>query len=201
MIQGGLDVRHLISSLKPQARSESPNKHFPNKSYYPKSLISIATPHRGSPFMDWCMANIGIGVPRPKHSLSEPMTRLDVERGNEKNIPDSEPISLSSSSEVSEYRNGNGEQSQKETMKPSKSPSVPKLPYSLPSPLFSPPANASNYPLSPLSPQSYFSLSTLLLSLIDSPAYSNLTTSYLRDFNRWTRNDPSVSLRPSSANL
>ncbi|ORX37816.1 Alpha/Beta hydrolase protein [Kockovaella imperatae] len=45
---GGLDVRHLISIIKPT-------------SYTPLSLTTIGTPHRGSPFMDWCSANIGVG--------------------------------------------------------------------------------------------------------------------------------------------
>ena len=38
---GGLDCRHLITHLKPV-------------DYTPLSLMTIATPHRGSPFMDWC---------------------------------------------------------------------------------------------------------------------------------------------------
>ena len=38
---GGLDCRHLITHLKPEE-------------YTPLSLTTIATPHRGSPFMDWC---------------------------------------------------------------------------------------------------------------------------------------------------
>ena len=38
---GGLDCRHLITHLKPVE-------------YAPLSLTTIATPHRGSPFMDWC---------------------------------------------------------------------------------------------------------------------------------------------------
>jgi triacylglycerol lipase len=38
---GGLDCRHLISHIKPTE-------------YTPVSLTTIATPHRGSPFMDWC---------------------------------------------------------------------------------------------------------------------------------------------------
>ena len=40
---GGLDCRHLITHLKPA-------------DYAPLSLTTIATPHRGSPFMDWCQA-------------------------------------------------------------------------------------------------------------------------------------------------
>jgi triacylglycerol lipase len=38
---GGLDCRHLITHLKPVE-------------YTPLSLTTIATPHRGSPVMDWC---------------------------------------------------------------------------------------------------------------------------------------------------
>lgn len=38
---GGLDCRHLITHLNPV-------------DYSPLSLTTIATPHRGSPFMDWC---------------------------------------------------------------------------------------------------------------------------------------------------
>jgi len=40
---GGLDCRHLITHLKPV-------------DYTPLSLMTIATPHLGSPFMDWCKA-------------------------------------------------------------------------------------------------------------------------------------------------
>lgn len=42
---GGLDCRHLISHIRP-------------KEYAPLSLMSIATPHRGSPFMDWCTVSV-----------------------------------------------------------------------------------------------------------------------------------------------
>jgi hypothetical protein len=38
---GGLDCRHLITHLKPVE-------------YAPLLLTTIAMPHRGSPFMDWC---------------------------------------------------------------------------------------------------------------------------------------------------
>lgn len=47
---GGLDVRHLLAHIRPQPHE-----------YQPVSLTTISTPHRGSPFMDWCNANIGIG--------------------------------------------------------------------------------------------------------------------------------------------
>lgn len=42
---GGLDCRHLISHIKPTE-------------YVPLSLTSISTPHRGSPFMDWCAVSV-----------------------------------------------------------------------------------------------------------------------------------------------
>ncbi|SNX86014.1 related to TGL2 - triacylglycerol lipase [Melanopsichium pennsylvanicum] len=47
---GGLDVRHLLTHIQPKPEE-----------YQPVSLTTISTPHRGSPFMDWCNANIGIG--------------------------------------------------------------------------------------------------------------------------------------------
>ena len=42
---GGLDCRHLITHLRPTE-------------YVPLSLTSISTPHRGSPFMDWCAVSL-----------------------------------------------------------------------------------------------------------------------------------------------
>ncbi|KAJ7057127.1 Alpha/Beta hydrolase protein [Mycena amicta] len=54
---GGLDCRHLISHIKPSE-------------YVPLSLTSISTPHRGSPFMDWCTENIGIGKLKREEFIS-----------------------------------------------------------------------------------------------------------------------------------
>ena len=45
---GGLDSRYLISHIK-------------NKSYKVLSLATVATPHRGSSFMDFCRDNLGVG--------------------------------------------------------------------------------------------------------------------------------------------
>ncbi|RKP27161.1 Alpha/Beta hydrolase protein [Syncephalis pseudoplumigaleata] len=42
---GGLDVRHLVTHLRP-------------KEYRVRSLTTVSTPHRGSPFMDWCRDNL-----------------------------------------------------------------------------------------------------------------------------------------------
>ncbi len=46
--KGGLDCRYLIA-------------HLPTERCTVRSLTTIATPHRGSPFMDWCRDNIGVG--------------------------------------------------------------------------------------------------------------------------------------------
>lgn len=40
-----MDCRYLISNLKPDCKI--------------LSLTTVATPHRGSPFADYCMAKIG----------------------------------------------------------------------------------------------------------------------------------------------
>ncbi|PKK71954.1 alpha/beta-hydrolase [Rhizophagus irregularis] len=45
---GGLDCRYLIA-------------HLPTTQVTIRSLTTVATPHRGSPFMDWCRDNIGVG--------------------------------------------------------------------------------------------------------------------------------------------
>lgn len=80
---GGLDCRHLISNIRPTE-------------YTPLSLTTIATPHRGSPFMDWCAANIGVGAtlksdgadlasvsPELPFSLKSPiLARLDPRTAN-----------------------------------------------------------------------------------------------------------------------
>lgn len=46
---GGLDARYLLTKLRPTA-------------YHPRALVTMSTPHRGSEFMSWCRANIGIGT-------------------------------------------------------------------------------------------------------------------------------------------
>ncbi|WVW86809.1 hypothetical protein I302_108864 [Kwoniella bestiolae CBS 10118] len=133
---GGLDCRYLISTIKPT-------------SYTPLSLTTIGTPHRGSPFMDWCAANIGVG------SVAAAATAV-LAGGKTKSL----------------------------------------LPYSMKSPLLSrPPLKQETKEQAESSFGSSFAagLTSYLLSIFDSPAYSNLTTSFLRDhFN------PST---PDSANV
>ncbi|KAH9459301.1 hypothetical protein MJO29_010394 [Puccinia striiformis f. sp. tritici] len=119
---GGLDARYLISHLKP-------------KTYNPISLTTICTPHRGSPFMDWCRANIGVGL-----------STSPEDDKRTKSIPFSlkEPL-----------------------LKPNTSEQLGYLPNNL--------------------------LKVLLLNILDSPAYSNLSTHYLIDhFNPTTPNHSNV---------
>lgn len=109
---GGLDCRYLISTIQPT-------------SYKPLSLTTIGTPHRGSPFMDWCAANIGVG-----------------------------------------------------TAAAMASPTIAKaLPYSLKSPLLARAEQGKKEGISAFTT----SLTSYLLNIFDSPAYSNLTTGFLRD--------------------
>ena len=130
---GGLDVRHLISNIKPTA-------------YTPISLTTIGTPHRGSPFMDWCAANIGVGS-----------------------------VSAMAAAAAEEAARG--------------------LPYSLKSPLLAARTEENkNDSSSGIIGLAGFTsaMSKYLLNIFDSPAYSNLTTAYLREYNSQTLNDPNV---------
>ncbi|KAG8955835.1 hypothetical protein FRC04_006281 [Tulasnella sp. 424] len=139
---GGLDCRQLITHIRP-------------KEYTPLSLTTIATPHRGSPFMDWCSHNIGIGALQDV-----------VKSAQRPNIP------YSLSSPLLTRSTHSSTSSQASTKGPDVSPALSTL-----SPFLT-------Y-LGTL-PQS---ITTLILSYVDSPAYANLTTSYLNDvFNPATPN-------------
>ncbi|KAG2340194.1 alpha/beta-hydrolase [Suillus weaverae] len=123
---GGLDCRHLITHVEPSE-------------YTPLSLTTISTPHRGSPFMDWCAANFGLGR-RPQEEMFK-------------------------KTEIQEQS-----MSEKETTTEKRETSFSLSMASLPS-----------------------SFTTLLLSILDSPAYANLTSSYLNNvFNPATPDDPRV---------
>ncbi|TFK70532.1 alpha/beta-hydrolase [Pluteus cervinus] len=140
---GGLDCRHLITHIQPT-------------DYVPLSLTSVATPHRGSPFMDWCAENLGLG----KISQDPKFVRSTATQ------------SPSSPQEIIP------------ALTNSSTPSLAQALKSLPS-----------------------SVTTLLLSMVDSPAYANLTTKYLNEvFNPRTPNDPhvkyfSVAGRMNSVNV
>ena len=129
---GGLDCRHLIS-------------HFNPAEYAPLSLTTVGTPHRGSPFMDWCQENIGLGK---------------MEAGS------------AAEREVSSKLKAMRDEAQAEKAK-------------------------EDDPKSPKSMLSFASLpssfTTYLLSMLDSPAYANLTTRYLTEvFNPATPDNPHV---------
>ncbi|TFY65071.1 hypothetical protein EVJ58_g2209 [Rhodofomes roseus] len=133
---GGLDCRHLISNIRPTE-------------YTPLSLTTIATPHCGSPFMDWCRENIGIGRLRQKEQAEEAGRRLAEDDAGSPSSPTSHDVRASSN------------------------PRSPKSALSLAS-----------------LPSSF---TTLLLSVLDSPAYANLTSTYLNTiFNPATPDHPSV---------
>lgn len=130
---GGLDCRYLISHIQPTE-------------YTPISLTTIGTPHRGSPFMDWCMEHLGLGRLREQEEVLSAVRDLASATAEVAPSPSSkkELDSRSSSSKISFS--------------------------SLPS-----------------------SFTTFLLSLLDSPAYSNLTSTYLNTvFNPATPDNPHV---------
>lgn len=130
---GGLDCRHLISHLNPTE-------------YSPLSLTTVGTPHRGSPFMDWCQENIGLG-------------KMEACSAAERRA--SGVLKAMEHEAEAELTNEDG----------SKSPKTSMLSFaSLPS-----------------------SFTTYLLSVLDSPAYANLTTKYLTEvFNPVTPDNPNV---------
>ncbi|PWN38038.1 alpha/beta-hydrolase, partial [Meira miltonrushii] len=80
---GGLDARYLISVLKPAPEQ-----------YTPISLTSLSTPHRGSPFMDWCNANVGTGNDRSNEE-AKPDTDQKESGKKKKNGKDSPLIDFS----------------------------------------------------------------------------------------------------------
>ncbi|KAL0064323.1 hypothetical protein AAF712_008769 [Marasmius tenuissimus] len=120
---GGLDGRHLITHFKPEK-------------YEPLSLTTISTPHRGSPFMDWCSQNLGLG------KLAAEEKDILTRAATESKMSDKEKHDKFSSLSLS----------------------------SLPS-----------------------SFTTLIMSILDSPAYANLTSTYLQEvFNPATPDNPKV---------
>ncbi|KAJ7624966.1 Alpha/Beta hydrolase protein [Mycena polygramma] len=134
---GGLDCRHLISHIKPTE-------------YVPLSLTTISTPHRGSPFMDWCAENIGLGKLKREEFLSRSATSQLVDEN--------------------------------------RSPATTDLPSSESGPS-APKAKDASFSLAQL-PSSF---ANLILNIVDSPAYANLTSAYLNDvFNPQTPDDPNV---------
>lgn len=151
--QGGLDARYLLSKIHPTT-------------YNPRSLTTVSTPHRGSEFMTWCRANIGIGTDFDR--TSEHAARLLHE---DSSVPYSLKAPILSRAQVQAARDAADAAKQaKAAADKVKAANFPGLPYSLST-----------------------SLSGYLLDLLDSPAYANLTPSFLRDvFNPQTPDRPDI---------
>ncbi|PWN23216.1 alpha/beta-hydrolase [Microstroma glucosiphilum] len=107
---GGLDARYLVSHIKPKPEE-----------YVPVSVTTISTPHRGSPFMDWCNANVGIG----NEYVEEAIREYEEKQGNmeggvkmrdgPKGDPpghEKHPYSLKTPLFVRPKKNGNGDKDQ-----------------------------------------------------------------------------------------
>lgn len=140
---GGLDARYLLSNIKPQ-------------SYNPVSLTTICTPHRGSEFMSWCRANIGIGTDFDKQSeAAAKLAHEDVSIP----LPYSLKSPILSRAQVEEARKVAEEKEKHAKEAADKVKSLLKLP-GLPKSLST-------------------SVSGYLLDLLDSPAYANLTPNFL----------------------
>ncbi|KAJ1982632.1 hypothetical protein H4R34_001651 [Dimargaris verticillata] len=133
---GGLDGRYLISHLRPTE-------------YQVKSLSTVCTPHRGSPFMDWCRDIFGVGtIPATQRT------------GN------FDP-------EEEWYRRYKQERQMTEQSSPTSSQAAWSWPH---------PAAM------------WYALYRRITALLDTPAYSNLTTEFCNQyFNPSTPNDSRVA--------
>ncbi|GAA6013774.1 hypothetical protein JCM10207_008186 [Rhodosporidiobolus poonsookiae] len=143
---GGLDARYLISNLRPSL-------------YHPRSLTTISTPHRGSEFMAWCRANIGIGT---DYDSSE---ALNLRRAVSSSLddPDDESVPLPYSLKSPILSREQVEAAKKAATAEKAAEKVRQatsgiLPFNLST-----------------------SVTSYLLNLLDSPAYANLDPSFLRD--------------------
>ncbi|BGP16325.1 hypothetical protein JCM10213v2_004327 [Rhodosporidiobolus nylandii] len=144
---GGLDARYLISNIRPTL-------------YKPRSLTTLCTPHRGSEFMAWCRANIGIGTEFDQNEPLDlrPSTSSSLDEPDDSSIP--LPYSLKSPilsrEQVEAGKRAAQATKTAEKVKAAATSSI--LPFNLST-----------------------SVTSYLLDLLDSPAYANLTPSFLRD--------------------
>ncbi|CAJ0864820.1 9706_t:CDS:2 [Entrophospora sp. SA101] len=167
---GGLDCRYLIT-------------HLPTDSYSIRSLTTIGTPHRGSPFMDWCRDIIGLGKLSKSFETAEKaadhlLKELDercrkVEQLDQLNTDKNR----SDSNKIKNNSNNSKDYEMSSSLKNS-SNSYKTLDVSLLSTL----------------PQKFSSLLHTIIHAFDTPAYSNLTTDFcMNSFNPNTPNHPSVA--------
>ncbi|KAJ3089257.1 hypothetical protein HK102_006813 [Quaeritorhiza haematococci] len=151
---GGLDCRYLITHLKP-------------KEFQVLSLTTIGTPHRGSPFMDWCRDAFGVGYhdrepndpQSPQQSFNDVMEKVkDAAAASNSNQPLPSPQTRWT---IQNQPHHTDTQTHIESTQ-----------YARRTTSF---------------------LYRNVLNLLDAPAFSNLTTDYCRDvFNPSTPNDPQV---------
>ncbi|GAA5874741.1 hypothetical protein JCM16303_002968 [Sporobolomyces ruberrimus] len=161
---GGLDARYLISQIRPVL-------------YHPRSLTSICTPHRGSEFMAWCRANIGIGTDVESSEASSnfsPANSSSLDDPSDTSMP--LPLTLKSpilsreQVEAAKKTALKAKQAAERGEKIAEMTKFPGLPFNLST-----------------------TVTSYLLNLLDSPAYANLTPAFLRDvFNPTTPNLPDV---------
>ncbi|KAK4054507.1 hypothetical protein OIV83_001001 [Microbotryomycetes sp. JL201] len=154
--QGGLDSRYLLTKIRPET-------------YRPQSLTTLSTPHRGSEFMAWCRANIGIGT--DYEATTEAAARA-LHRDESIPLPFSLKTPILTRAQVEEAQKlaKVSEMARKEAQKLKASINIPGLSYSFSA-----------------------SVATYLLDLLDSPAYANLTPTFLNTvFNPATPNRDDV---------
>ncbi|KAG2183242.1 hypothetical protein INT43_006246 [Umbelopsis isabellina] len=152
---GGLDCRYLISHIK-------------DRPYKVKSLTTVATPHRGSPFMDWCRDHLGVGVLSAMSEAAYEAKQLEVGGVD----PGTASIEMEQG------------KANKQTVYEKKKDSGFSIPF------------VNNISLSALAkiPTTLIDpVVSRVIQSLDTPAYSNLTTDYCKNhFNPNTPDDPTV---------
>ncbi|KAL7746588.1 hypothetical protein RI367_008115 [Sorochytrium milnesiophthora] len=159
---GGLDCRYLIDRLPPSSTQVL-------------SLTTVSTPHRGSPFMDWCADIFGVGkliqamdAAAVAHGVLPPQSRTRSLQGEPDHGADSTMVC---SAAIHEAISRNA----------------------------APPSQQRDHEAFNQRPESAYSASQLLqmlhrvTGLLDTPAYANLTTHFCKEvFNTQVHNDPQV---------
>lgn len=152
--QGGLDCRHLITHVQPMCPV-----------YEPVSLTTVCSPHRGSPFMDWCQVRSFSTMSGNSRDLQFRQANIGIGR-------------------LRHARDSNEAQH--------------SLPYTLKTPLLlrqiSPTSDATHgASIASRLAALPASLTTLILGMVDAPAYSDLTTRFCNEvFNPSTPPRPGI---------
>ncbi|KAH6602322.1 hypothetical protein BASA61_001231 [Batrachochytrium salamandrivorans] len=177
---GGLDCRYMISHIAPS-------------SFNVGSLTTIATPHCGSSFMDWCRDALGLGKLRHyvRHHRDDNIaaSMLYATEVSSHNSFDRLKWSLSYGSLLSQHpikyeslSSTPPSQPNSRSDKNQTGASTAKLDQSVP--------HMSSYPYGPVAKSN--PLVRAIFSLMDAPAFTNLTRNYCEAFNQATPDDPNV---------